>query len=154
MTTNTLRRKLCMGVVVTPFFTHAIADQKLPTVDVWKSPSCGCCGDWIKHMEQNGFSVRAHNTGNNAVRQRLGMPLRLASCHTARVGRYVVEGHVPAKDVIRLLKEDPDAVGISVPQMPVGSPGMDGPVYRGRKDPYDVLLVDNKGSTSVFASYR
>jgi len=123
-------------------------------VNVWKSPTCGCCNDWITHLEQNGFTVRAQDTGNNAVRRRLGMPFQFASCHTARIADYVIEGHVPANDILRLLAEKPDAIGLSVPQMPIGSPGMDGPAYGGRQDPYDVLLVKKDGSASVFTAYR
>ena len=123
-------------------------------VEVWKSPTCGCCKDWMRHMEAHGFQVRAHDTGNTAMRQRMKIPLELGSCHTAVVGRYAIEGHVPAKDVLRLIKERPDAIGLAVPGMPVGSPGMDGPEYGERRDPYDVLLVRADGSTSVFSSYR
>jgi hypothetical protein len=123
-------------------------------VEVWKSPTCGCCKDWMRHMEAHGFQVRAHDTGNTAMRQRMKIPLELGSCHTAVVGRYAIEGHVPAKDVLRLIKERPDAIGLTVPGMPVGSPGMDGPEYGERRDPYDVLLVRADGSTSVFSSYR
>ncbi len=151
---NQLRRRICAGIVIAPFSGLILATTELPVVDVWKSPSCGCCKEWIKHLEQSGFTVRAHDTGNNVVRGRLGMPTKYASCHTARVAGYAVEGHVPASDVIRLLTEKPDAIGIAVPQMPVGSPGMDGPVYRGRVDPYDVLLVAKDGSATVFQSYR
>ena len=89
-----------------------------------------------------------------ATRARLGVSDKLGSCHTAVVGRYAIEGHVPAKDVLRLIKERPDAIGLTVPGMPVGSPGMDGPEYGERRDPYDVLLVRADGSTSVFNSYR
>ncbi|QNP48463.1 DUF411 domain-containing protein [Diaphorobacter aerolatus] len=128
-------------------------------VEVWKDPSCGCCGDWIKHMEDNGFAVTVHDSGNTAARAKLGLPARLGSCHTALVGNYLIEGHVPAADVKKLLKERPKALGIAVPGMPVGSPGMDGPDYGGRKDPYDVLLVtrnlmNSDVSTRVFTSYR
>ena len=123
-------------------------------VEVWKSPSCGCCKDWIAHMEKSGFRFTVHETGNTAVRQRMRIPLALGSCHTAVIGRYAIEGHVPAKDVQRLLREKPEAVGLTVPGMPIGSPGMDGPEYGGRKDPYDVLLVLADGSTRVFATYR
>lgn len=128
-------------------------------VEVWKDPNCGCCQDWIDHMEANGFTVTTHNSGNNAVRAKLGLPVELGSCHTALVGGYVVEGHVPAADVHKLLKAKPKALGITVPGMPIGSPGMDGAVYGGRKDPYDVLLVTKNMvrsgvSTSVFTSYR
>ena len=119
-------------------------------VEVWKDASCGCCGDWIAHMEQNGFKVTTHDTGNNAVRARLGLPARLGSCHTALVGGYLVEGHVHADEVHRLLRDKPAALGLAVPGMPIGSPGMDGPVYGARRDAYDTLLVLRDGSTRVF----
>lgn len=123
-------------------------------VEVWKDPSCGCCGDWIDHVQANGFKVTTHDSGNNAVRARLGLPAKFGSCHTALVGGYVVEGHVPAADVKRLLKEKPNALGLAVPGMPVGSPGMDGPAYGGRRDAYDTVLVLRDGSSRVFQSHR
>jgi hypothetical protein len=129
-----------------------------PEVQVWKSPTCGCCKDWVTHMEGHGFKVVVHETGNTAMRARLGLPQELGSCHTALVGGYVVEGHVPAEDVKRLLALKPTALGLTVPGMPIGSPGMDGPVYGGRRDPYDVLLVRadmaGKVSTSVWRAVR
>ncbi len=136
----------------------AAAPEKLH-VEVWKDPQCGCCHDWISHMQESGFTVTAHDTGNNAVRAKLGLPQELGSCHTALVGGYVIEGHVPASDVRKLLAAKPQALGLTVPGMVIGSPGMDGAVYEGRQDPYDVLLVTKKmlGSgvnTSVFTSYR
>ena len=127
--------------------------QSQPTIEVWKDPNCGCCQDWIAHVEKSGFKVQVHETGNNAVRARLGMPQKLGSCHTALVQGYVLEGHVPASDIARLLKEKPQALGLAVPGMPVGSPGMDGEVYGGRRDRYDVLLVLKDGSSKVFKSY-
>ncbi|MBP7353991.1 DUF411 domain-containing protein [Comamonas sp. UBA7528] len=128
-------------------------------MEVWKDPNCGCCKDWIALMEKAGFAVTVHDSGNSAVRAKLGLPQNLGSCHTALVGGYLVEGHVPAADVFKLLKDKPKALGITVPGMPVGSPGMDGPEYGGRKDPFDVLLVTQNlmGSgvgTRVFSSYR
>ena len=133
----------------------ARASGPAPTpVEVWKDPNCGCCKDWVDHMQANGFKVTVHETGNNAVRARLGLPQKLGSCHTALVGGYVVEGHVPASDVRALLQQKPKALGIAVPGMPVGSPGMDGAVYGDRRDPYDVLLVAHDGSTRVFKSYN
>ena len=123
-------------------------------VEVWKDPSCGCCKDWVAHMQDNGFAVTVHESGNNAVRSRLGLPQKLGSCHTALVGGYLLEGHVPAGDVRKLLAQKPKALGLAVPGMPVGSPGMDGAVYAGRRDPYDVLLVARDGGTRVFSSYR
>lgn len=128
--------------------------QTQPLVEVWKDPSCGCCKDWITHMQANGFQLRVSETGNNAARARLGIPEKLGSCHTALVNGYAIEGHVPAKDIQRLLIERPKAIGLAVPGMPVGSPGMDGAVYGGRKDPYDVLLVLQGGKTAVYQAYR
>jgi hypothetical protein len=125
-----------------------------PRVDVWKSPSCGCCQGWIDHLRSHGFEVTTHDTGNTDMRAALGMPVRYGSCHTARVGGYALEGHVPAREVRRLLEEQPDAVGLAVPAMPVGSPGMDGPEYGSRKDPYDVLLVQRDGGARVYQAYR
>ena len=136
----------------------ATAAGKTP-MEVWKDPNCGCCKDWIVLVEKAGFAVTVHDVGNSAVRAKLGLPTQLGSCHTALVGGYVVEGHVPVADIHKLLQQKPKALGITVPGMPVGSPGMDGPEYGGRKDPYDVLLVTknlmgNGASTSVFTSYR
>lgn len=154
MLTNTTknRRFWLMGALMLPLAGMA-ATPKGIDMEVWKDPSCGCCKDWIALMEQAGFSVRVSDIGNKGVRARLGLPASLGSCHTARVGGYVVEGHVPAREIKRLLRDKPDALGLTVPGMKVGSPGMDGPAYQGRKDPYDVLLVRRDGSTSVYQSY-
>jgi hypothetical protein len=126
----------------------------LPVLQVWKDPNCGCCNDWITYLQRDGFQVQVFETGNTAVRQRLGLPVKYGSCHTALIGGYVVEGHVNAREIRRLLAEKPAAIGITVPGMPVGSPGMDGPEYGGRKDPYDVLLVLRDGSSRVYQSYH
>ncbi|RMX06047.1 DUF411 domain-containing protein [Corticibacter populi] len=123
-------------------------------MEVWLDPSCGCCKDWIAHMVANGFAPTVHETGNHAVRERLGMPVRYGSCHTALVGGYVLEGHVPAQDVRRLLQSRIQALGLAVPGMVVGSPGMDGAVYEGRSDPYEVLLVLKGGESRVYRAYR
>ena len=131
----------------------ALAQPAAALVEVWKDPNCGCCNDWIAHLQAHGLRVRAHNSGNAAMRQRLGLPMRYASCHTARVQGYVIEGHVPAPDILRLLHERPAALGLAVPGMPIGSPGMDGPEYGGRRDPYDVLLVLRDGSSRLWAHY-
>jgi hypothetical protein len=132
--------------------------QTRPQVEVWKDPDCGCCKDWVAHLEANGFAVRVHDSGNTDARKRLGIPDKLGSCHTGEVSakgkRYALEGHVPAREVHRLLKEAPKAIGLAVPGMPVGSPGMDAPLYGGRKDPYDVLLVFQDGSNRVYQSYH
>ncbi len=123
----------------------------LPVVDVYKSPSCGCCNDWIKHLEAHGFKVRAHNT-DDVVRHkyRLGVPPGYGSCHTAEVAGYLIEGHVPAREIKRLLKDRPKARGLTVPGMPIGSPGME---QGKRRDPYEVLLVTRDGATHVYARY-
>lgn len=131
----------------------AAQSQMFTEVEVWKDPNCGCCQDWVKHLEANGFKVRVNDVGNEAARTRLGMPPALGSCHTAVVGGYVIEGHVPARDIRRLLKAKPQALGLAVPGMPVGSPGMDGAIYGKRRDPHDVLLVQRDGRTAVYQSY-
>jgi len=128
----------------------AAAQPALPPLQVWKDPNCGCCNDWIALMRADGFRVQLFDTGNTAVRQRLGLPAKYGSCHTALVGGYVIEGHVAAGEIRRLLTQKPDAIGLAVPGMPVGSPGMDGPVYGNRRDAYDVLLVQRDGSSRVF----
>jgi hypothetical protein len=132
----------------------AATEARGPTrVEMWKEASCGCCGDWAKHLEANGFTISTHTNGNTATRARLGIPLEYGSCHTALVEGYAIEGHVPAADIRRLLRERPAAVGLAVPGMPIGSPGMDGPEYGGRKDPYDVLLVMRDGRARRYRSY-
>ena len=127
--------------------------EALPVLQVWKDPSCGCCKDWVSYLERDGFRVQVFETGNTAVRKRLGLPTTFASCHTGLIGGYVIEGHVNAREIRRLLKEKPKALGLAVPGMPVGSPGMDGPEYGSRRDPYDVVLVNHDGSSRVYQSY-
>ena len=122
-------------------------------IEVWKDPNCGCCKDWMASLEKEGFTFKVHDQGNTTARAALGMPQDLGSCHTARVQGYILEGHVPAADVKRLLASKPQALGLAVPGMPIGSPGMDGPAYGGRRDPYKVLLVKKDGTTAVFGSY-
>ena len=124
--------------------------QGAPKVEVFKSASCGCCGAWVEHMRQNGFHVTTHDVADvSAQRRKLGMPDRLGSCHSAKVGGYAIEGHVPAADIRRLLKEKPNALGLAVPSMPPGSPGMES----SRPIPYDTLLVARDGTTRVYASH-
>ncbi len=151
----TLQRRSFLAACAAACSLPALAIQPAaPLVEVWKSPTCGCCKDWVKHLQANGFAVRVFETGNTPMREQLGMPVQFGSCHTARVGSYVVEGHVPAREIRRLLKERPAAVGLAVPAMPVGSPGMDGPEYGARRDPYDVMLVMQGGRSTVFQTYR
>lgn len=140
----------CVAVADSP----AISSTAVKNIDVYKSERCGCCNDWIDYMEKNGFKVTAHNTGNSALHKKFGVKDEYVSCHTAVIDGYVVEGHVPVEDVNRLLREKPNAIGISAPGMPVGSPGMDGEVYQGRKDPHDILLLNKDGSSEVFNSYN
>ncbi|MFZ2301800.1 MAG: DUF411 domain-containing protein [Gallionella sp.] len=129
---------------------QAASVQALPAVDVYKSPQCGCCKFWAEHLQKNGFTVTLHDVNDiPATRKKLGMPNRYGSCHTAKVGQYLVEGHVPAADIKKLLEKKPKAIGLAVPAMPPGSPGMesDEPV------PYDTLLVGKDGKAKVFARH-
>ncbi|EBK8137500.1 DUF411 domain-containing protein, partial [Salmonella enterica] len=117
-------------------------------------PTCGCCNEWISYMQKNGFEVKVNETGNYDAHKRFNIKYEHASCHTAVIDGYVIEGHVPAEDIKRLLAEKPDAIGLSAPGMPIGSPGMDGEAYGGRKDPYDVVLIKKNGESEVFKSYN
>lgn len=146
------RRQVLAAALLLPL-AGMTAQPTMPQVEVWKDPSCGCCKDWVALLEQAGFPVRVFETGNNAMRAQLGIPAKLGSCHTARVEGYAIEGHVPVREIQRLLREKPKAIGLTVPGMVVGSPGMDGPLYNGRKDPYAVLLVLPNGQTSVYQKY-
>lgn len=126
---------------------HAAA----PNMTVYKTRTCGCCGKWVEHMRASGFAVDVKDVPSTAEsRKKYGVPDRLASCHTAVVNGYFVEGHVPADDVKRLLKTKPKAAGIAVPGMPIGSPGME---QGGRRDPYSVILLKADGSASVFQKH-
>ncbi|OZA40930.1 MAG: metal-binding protein [Polynucleobacter sp. 17-46-58] len=129
---NQHRRLISLGLVLLPTLSFAATEK--PVITMWKSPTCGCCKDWADHVEKNGFSVKTYTDGNDEIRKKLGMPIQFGSCH--------------------LLAEKPKAVGLAVPAMPVGSPGMDGPEYKGRKDSYDVLLIGVNGKPSVYQSYR
>ena len=145
------------GAALTALGAEALLAQQgqaaLPTMTVYKSASCGCCHLWVDHVKANGFTVREVNTDDlNTVKREMGIPPRLASCHTVVVGSYVVEGHVPADDVKRLLREKPKVRGLAVPGMPIGSPGMEqGPVSGYER--YDVLAFEANGTTRVFATH-
>ncbi|HET8693202.1 MAG TPA: DUF411 domain-containing protein [Aquabacterium sp.] len=119
-------------------------------VDVFKNPYCGCCEKWVEHLRHGGFDVRVHEVEDTAqVRKQLDMPNQLASCHTAKIGEYVIEGHVPASDIVRLIKSGESAKGLAVPGMVMGSPGMEGP----NAVPYDAILLKNDGSAEVYARH-
>ena len=122
------------------------------SVTVYKKASCGCCTAWVKHLRQSGFSVDVHELGDlGLIKERVGVPVGMGSCHTAEASGYFVEGHVLADDIKRLLRERPDAKGLTVPGMPADSPGME--VASGKIEPYDVLLVSKDGTTSVYAHH-
>lgn len=126
------------------------AAPPLPTVTVYKSPSCMCCGKWIEHMQVNGFPVVVHDTEDLTPQKvRLGVPPAMGSCHTAEVDGYLVEGHVPAADIKRMLVEKPQAKGLVSPGMPQSAPGMDSML----KVPYEVLLVSDDGRTATYARH-
>lgn len=126
-------------------------DPDLPVVRVWKSPTCGCCGGWVDHLREAGFAVEVEDVQDLAsVKAEHGVAPHLQSCHTALVDGFVVEGHVPADDIRKLLEERPEVAGLAVPGMPVGSPGME---YGDQVDPYDVLTFDAEGATTVWASH-
>ena len=119
-----------------------------PPMTVYKSPSCGCCKDWVKHVEKGGFKVTVKDLADvNPIKKDMGVPLALASCHTAVVGAYVIEGHVPADLIDKMLAAKPAWRGLTIPGMPQSAPGMDIP---GQK--YDVLLFTSDGKTKVYAS--
>jgi hypothetical protein len=125
-------------------------EAKKPTIRVYKDPSCGCCKNWIQYLAKHGYQVDAKDTPDMpGIKRSLGVPEQLTSCHTAVVNGYVIEGHVSAEDIDRLLAQKPKIAGIAVPGMPVGSPGMDGP----RTQRYQVLSFDKNGKTSVFATH-
>lgn len=124
---------------------------ELPEITVYKTPTCGCCGAWVDHLRADGLAVRVVEVDDTSpVALRLGVPDDLRSCHTAEIDGYAIEGHVPASDIRRLIAERPDAAGLSVPGMPVGSPGME---LGDRRERYDVVLFDRDGASQVFSSH-
>lgn len=130
--------------------TLAATIAETPTIKVYKSPTCGCCALWVDHMREAGFELDVEDTDDMiGVKIDAGLPLQLQSCHTALVGGYVFEGHIPAEVIARFLAEKPAASGLAVPGMPVGSPGME---FGDRVDPYDVIRFDDAGNTSVYES--
>ena len=151
---NPLRRRFGAATAIALVLQPMLAGAASPAVEVWRGRGCLCCEAWVRHLERGGFDVTVHDGGNVEARARLGMPLKYRACHTASAAGYVLEGHVPLREIQRLLQERPDAIGLAVPGMPRGSPGMDGPAYRGRRDPFNVLLVLKDASTTIYQSYQ
>jgi hypothetical protein len=146
-----IRRILSQALLGGALGIPLLASAAAPVIEVYKSASCGCCTEWVKHLKANGLMVNTHNVANpSEYRQKAGIPNELGSCHTGMVQGYAIEGHVLASEIKRLLGEKPKAKGLAVPAMPLGSPGMEGP----RKDPYDVLLVQANGRPSVYKHYN
>ena len=146
------RRGLILGLTAA-LIAGGAAEAATRSITVYKTPYCGCCKGWITHMARAGFSPKVIEVEDlGPIRARHGVPFRLSSCHTGLIGGYVVEGHVPPKDVIRLLAERPKGLGLTVPGMPIGSPGMEAP--GGKTEAYEtLLLLDAKGRTKVFARH-
>lgn len=145
------RRIVLKSLLVGALGVHLQAHAALPTIEVYKTPTCGCCHLWVEHLRDNGFSVNAHDVDDTAgYRKKFGVPEALGSCHTGVVGGYALEGHVPAREIKRLLAERPKVKGLAVPAMVQGSPGMEGP----RSDPYDVLAFRANGQTTVYQHYN
>lgn len=156
MTTPEISRRAVLAGIASigPLLALPAAAQAALSMRVFKDPDCGCCAAWIDIMQRDGFELEVHNSSWEALsrlKARSGIPEQMVSCHTAEVGGYVIEGHVPPADIRRLLTERPDALGLSVPGMPIGSPGM-GPEES--RDSYSVHLIRKDGSTEVFAHYE
>jgi hypothetical protein len=146
------RRHLLKLLAAAPFFaSFPVARASPRQLQVWKDPKCGCCKDWIAILQKSGFTVTMYDTGNLAARRKAGIAAQYGSCHTALVDGYALEGHVPVREIERLLRERPTAIGLAVPGMPVGSPGME---QGDRVDPYTVLLLHSDGGSSAYAKYR
>jgi hypothetical protein len=144
------RRKILLALGLLPLAAHAA--KKGPRIVVYKSESCGCCKLWVQHLLSNGFEAEVFNVDNlQPVKERVGVPFGKGSCHTGEIEGYLIEGHVPAADIKRLLRERPAAKGLTVPGMPAGSPGMEVP--SGQVDTFETLLVAKDGSTSVYARH-
>jgi hypothetical protein len=146
------RRQMLLMMSMGAAASSALRAQQPLKIDVYKDPTCGCCANWVGHLRKNGFAVHSEDVADiNSVKAKYNVPAALRSCHTAVVNGYVIEGHVPAADVKRLLTTRPtDVVGLAVPGMPVGSPGMEG----SNPQAYQVLAFDKGGRSRIFASYR
>ena len=145
-----MRRRTFLGIAVAATLVATKVTAAARFIEVYKSPTCGCCGNWAEHLRKDGFAVNVHAVPDiDAFRAKVGVPAALASCHTALIDGYVVEGHVPAADIRTLLAEQPKALGLAVPGMPATAPGMDAPHGPG----YDVLLFKADGATRVYHTY-
>jgi len=145
--------KRMLVVLLTMLFVPPTLAATEGAIEVWKSATCSCCKNWVKHLEANGFDVKVNEADPSMldrIKRQSGIGEEIASCHTAKIGGYVVEGHVPAPDIKRLIAEHPDALGLTVPGMPVGSPGMQ---QGAESEPYDVLLIKKDGTLEVFARH-
>ena len=144
-----MRKTLFGAITFAALFVGSAAHAA--TMTVYKSPSCGCCAKWVEHVEKHGFTVQVVPTADmQGLKQRLGVPDDVMSCHTTKVGNYIVEGHVPAADIKRLLAQKPKARGIAVAGMPMGSPGME---HGNHRQPYSTMLIGMDGKTKVFARH-
>jgi hypothetical protein len=141
-----------LSFMLAPLPTTSVSAAQ-PEIEVWKSPSCDCCIDWVKHLEDNGLTVKVQDVPLvtlDRIKGQNGITDKLASCHTGKIDGYVIEGHVPAADIKRLVSEKTDATGLAVPGMPIGSPGME---VGDERQPYEVLLLKKDGTTEVFSKY-
>jgi hypothetical protein len=144
------KRNSIIVFLVSMWLAAGLSAAGAAEVTVYKSPTCGCCKNWVAHLRANGFSVKAVDVADvTSYKLANGVSPALASCHTALVDGYVIEGHVPAQDIQRLLRERPKVVGLAAPGMPAGSPGME----QGYKDPYDVVSFDKNGNVSLYARH-
>lgn len=147
------RRTLLQGLLATLLAPAAVRAARAgePVIEVYKTPTCGCCHQWVAHLRENGFKVNAHDVpSTDEYRSKYGVPEELGSCHTGVVAGYALEGHVPAQDIRRLLAERPKARGLAVPGMPMGAPGMEG----GHRDTFNVMLIHADGSSTVYRRYN
>jgi hypothetical protein len=145
-----MRRRTFLGITVVAALVATKVAAAVSFIEVYKSPTCGCCGNWAEHLRKDGFAVNVHAISDiDAFRTKVGVPAALASCHTALIDGYLVEGHVPAADIRKLLVERPKALGLAVPGMPAIAPGMDAPHGPG----YEVLLFQADGVTRVYRTY-
>lgn len=143
---------LCLALALSGAYAAGPAPNPAQDMAVYRSPSCGCCGKWIAYMKQQGFNIKEIQTEDmDSIKRKLGVPKALESCHTAVVDQYLVEGHVPAEDVRKLLLNKPKALGLAAPGMPMGSPGME---MGGRKDKFSVLLFDQQGNADKFNEHN